>query len=263
MNRMNNKLALTTFDVICIQETWYDDSVNSAELLASTNYTIYSRDRKEFWSEKMNGGGVMILVRNDHNSTSITISERTCLEWVGIRLCVANKIYYILCVYFAPHQTRSRMVDDLVQILKIIRSNGTNSHIVITSDFNTPNYVWEYDDQNAGCLINTEATLTRYERKLLKSMSDNFMNPVSTITNSNGKYIDQTYTTYIANTRIRKCNDLESFDVNSIHHYSIAIEIAFDNSSSRQTITSRNVFNTNLRKTKIDLDNMDLQQFTQ
>lgn len=46
--QLNNYLATTLYDVICIQETWYNNSVNNSEIVSSNNYKINRCDRSTF-----------------------------------------------------------------------------------------------------------------------------------------------------------------------------------------------------------------------
>lgn len=57
--QINNFLAITNYEVICLQETWFNDSVTNEEILASTNFNANRSDRHTFINTRKNGGGII------------------------------------------------------------------------------------------------------------------------------------------------------------------------------------------------------------
>lgn len=262
ITKMNNALAITIYDVLCFQETWYDHSIDTAELVASTNYTCIRQDRSTFLDAKATGGGVLILVANSLTFVEIVYDFQTCLEWVGIRLTMNKLSYNILNVYFPPYRTRSRMADELSDILRKIHAVNINDHVILLGDFNTPKIRWSIDEQNAGFLRNSGTALTRYERKLLQVVAANHVTSVNSLPNSNGKFLDHVYSTDISNTSVEAVDTLYLIDANSTHHNALQIRVTYQSTSKRKHSFTRNTFNANLTKCKHELSLVNMDDYT-
>lgn len=50
------------YDVIIIQETWYNDKVTSNEIMSLSPYNINRHDRSCFINPRKEGGGVLTLL---------------------------------------------------------------------------------------------------------------------------------------------------------------------------------------------------------
>ncbi|KAL4714145.1 hypothetical protein ACJJTC_008499 [Scirpophaga incertulas] len=67
-------ILCNNYDVICLTETWLDDTVCSKELI-DDRYIVYRRDRSDLFKEKYNkayGGGVLVAVRKTIKSYQLT-----------------------------------------------------------------------------------------------------------------------------------------------------------------------------------------------
>lgn len=53
-NQLNDALAILHFDLICLQETWFDEKICDSEIIESTAF----KDRYNFINSKISGGGV-------------------------------------------------------------------------------------------------------------------------------------------------------------------------------------------------------------
>lgn len=82
------------YDVICICETWLNDSVTSIELLSG--YSIYRRDRRG----KV-GGGVLVAVMAGIHTTRRFDLERETTELVVVELVKANNKPVILYTFLS------------------------------------------------------------------------------------------------------------------------------------------------------------------
>lgn len=65
INDLNNKLTTSSFDIICIQESWLDDSINDNEITGGTQFSIVRADRSFFNNPRKRGGGVCILIKDN------------------------------------------------------------------------------------------------------------------------------------------------------------------------------------------------------
>lgn len=54
-DELNSFLATTIHDFVLLQETWFDATIDSDELIASTEFSIFRADRSQFKSKKTTG----------------------------------------------------------------------------------------------------------------------------------------------------------------------------------------------------------------
>lgn len=54
----------SAYDIICLTETFLNSNIQDSELFCS-NYSVYRRDRATTASKKLDGGGVLLAVRNN------------------------------------------------------------------------------------------------------------------------------------------------------------------------------------------------------
>lgn len=127
ISNINHSLATTQFDIICIQETWFDSTIDSMEIIASTNFNIYRYDRSSSLSSKEMGGGLVTFVRNDIVHFEVILKEKTLIESQAIRVKVGSAYYVVLNVYIPPDSTRPRMVDELNNQILIKFTPNTNT----------------------------------------------------------------------------------------------------------------------------------------
>lgn len=74
---INDKLSTTAFEILCLQETWYDDKVGSSEIIASANFALVRNDRSCLESRKKSGGGLATFIMNDLNFKQISLNITT------------------------------------------------------------------------------------------------------------------------------------------------------------------------------------------
>jgi exonuclease III len=103
-------LSYTDNDVICLTETWLNDSVNTLELFP-IHFNIYRKDRDLAVNSKKDGGGVLIAVRKSLISERIEYLE-TDDENIWIRILTGNpnnsRWIYICVAYFPPEMQHMR-----------------------------------------------------------------------------------------------------------------------------------------------------------
>lgn len=75
VNFINNKLATSSFDLVCFVETWFDSSVLDRELYGGNNYSLQRADRSKFKNNRSRGGGICIFCAE--HFTSIGIETHT------------------------------------------------------------------------------------------------------------------------------------------------------------------------------------------
>lgn len=83
---INSRLATTMFDVICLQETWYDATVQNYELNGNSDFNIFRMDGANFKTKSTRGGGVVTLVKNSLNTIKIDYLVSTTIEFVMVEI---------------------------------------------------------------------------------------------------------------------------------------------------------------------------------
>jgi hypothetical protein len=124
-----------TYDVVCICETWLNESVLSSELLPG--YSIFRRDRVG----KI-GGGVLVAVKLNLHATRRLDLENENIELVVIELAIENSKTALLYTFYRPPDSGP----DVFQHLNLSLQNTSESTcIVLIGDFNLPAIDWSLD----------------------------------------------------------------------------------------------------------------------
>ena len=125
------------YDVVCVCETWLNDSILSSEILPG--YTIYRRDRLN-----RTGGGVLVAVKDNIRSTrhAELESENTeliVIELIVIELIIPNSKSVFLYTFYRPPNSTP---DVLLQLNSSLLSTRESSCCILLGDFNLPELVW-------------------------------------------------------------------------------------------------------------------------
>lgn len=122
------------YDVLIITETWLCDSINNCELTLS-NFKIFRADRNVNTSIKARGGGVLILVNKNIESSLSLIGNN--VESLFIRISINNLNFIIGGIYIPPNSSISTyefFCDDMERIY----DRHPNDSYIIAGDFNLP-----------------------------------------------------------------------------------------------------------------------------
>ena len=87
-------------------ETWLTEDIASEELFGS-NYHVFRCDRNRELSNRKDGGGVLLAVRNDLRSVLISSNSRSLgdvVDAVFVQVCVPNSVKINIAVCM-PHPT--------------------------------------------------------------------------------------------------------------------------------------------------------------
>ena len=124
--------------IVCICETWLNDSVLSSELLHG--YSVFRRDRVE----KV-GGGVLVAVKANLHATRRLELERNEIELVVVELNNMNSKSVILYTFYRPPDSGPEVIHHLNSSLQ---DTSESSCIVLAGDFNLPALDWTtFDEQ--------------------------------------------------------------------------------------------------------------------
>lgn len=140
-------------DIVALQETKIDQTVNTAELFPSgCGYCVYRKDRS------LNGGGVMLLVKENIDHMPMADLDNGS-EAVWIRIKVKDTHHYIGSWYRPPDTDCEGFSLFEAQLRKIRSTHRTDKHpkIHLMGDFNFRNIDWSTGlNKNGGSLSQSD-----------------------------------------------------------------------------------------------------------
>lgn len=152
------------YDVICLTESWLNDSFYSAEYFDS-RYDVFRRDRDTVASGHLRGGGVVIAVRRElcarifavddasrspHSEelwVSVPLSDRTRASHFAAASVVGKPSLLIVCTYIphsAHHEITLKSFYD--EIVNVIQARPTDTYLVL-GDFNITKAEWYHNGE--------------------------------------------------------------------------------------------------------------------
>lgn len=127
VNRIRSKISETNinilncnYDIICLTETNFNESVFDRELVDS-RYNVYRRDRQSTGSSKRDGGGVLVAIKKQINSIRLN-SWETSFEDIWLKVQYDTSIFYLCVCYLPPHLS----ADDLSTFYDHVQCNINN-----------------------------------------------------------------------------------------------------------------------------------------
>ena len=152
------------FDVLIFVETWLHPDIKDNEFI-DNRYIVYRTDRSESNSTKSIGGGVLIAVKKNFQSSKMNLFSE--LEDLWVTLQINHKIL-IFCAVYLPPDISAELYETYVNKVKSVCYNNLDSLIFILGDFNLAGVKWICDDEIIGLIpINI-----RSEKEIL--ICDNF-----------------------------------------------------------------------------------------
>ena len=127
LNQFQSAIYSKDIDVICITETWLNDTIANTEILP-TSYTIYRNDR-------INRGGVLIAVKDSIPLQICLISDT--IEMITVNLNISPKLT-LACLYIPPNCSTEYQRETLNSLSNL----QSNSNAVILGDLNAPDIDW-------------------------------------------------------------------------------------------------------------------------
>ena len=227
MNKLNpfqSVIYSKDLDVICITETWLNDTISSTEILP-TLYTIYRNDRIN------QGGGVLIAVKESILSQICFTSDT--IEMIAVNMNISPKLT-LACLYIPPNCSTGYQQETLNSLSNL----QSNSNTVILGDFNAPDTDWH-----------THTAGTPFSRDLCNTLHQlNYMQLVSVPTHKAGNTLHLILTNVpqrIENIRVETNSPLTS------DHYPVSLDIS-SAYNTRSSATGSNTLNTlNYRKANL------------
>lgn len=183
------------FDVICLTETWLNDSIDSCEAI-DNRYDVFRCDRNYSKTNSEMGGGVLIAVKKNLQNTKLEDLEcNSENSWVKIKLM--NGHCLVICtVYFAPKSKYDEYKYFLDYVSNFVTNANINTLYLIVGDFNLSSIEWAVDE-NANILVSShEGRVAEY---LLDSLSLNNFAQFNIVKNHQGKILDLILSNVCAN----------------------------------------------------------------
>ena len=112
------------FDIIGVNETWLDESINSSEIEIA-NYSIIRKDRNRF------GGGVCLFIKDSIQYNILDIGN--CIEssWISIKL---KDNLLIIGTIYRPPSSNQEYFDNILNVIQ--RAKDISDHVIVMGDLN-------------------------------------------------------------------------------------------------------------------------------
>ena len=218
LNQFQSVIYSKDLDVICITETWLNDTISSTEILP-TSYTIYRNDRIN------RGEGVLIAVKESIPSQICFTSDT--IEMITVNMNISPKLT-LACLYIPPNCSTEYQRETLNSLSNL----QSNSNAVILGDFNALDIDWH-----------THTAGTPFSRDLCNTLHQlNYIQLVSVPTHQAGNTLDLVLTNVpqrIENIRVETNSPLTS------DHYPVSLDIssAYNTRSSGTGSSTLNTLN--------------------
>lgn len=259
ITNINHKLATTHFDLITLQETWFNDKINSNELIHSSDFNAFRTDRDLIMNNRKRGGGVITIINKELSVINIDINPTTIAD-TKITLIRKNKNDLIIVnTYWLPQGDKIALTNELIQNLRKIKTKFVDVPFMVIGYFNV-GIKWVYSDEHFGYLIPSNDRISKGDKYFYQNLSDIGLYQLNGLPNSRGNFLDLIFSSELNNTNIVEAGRMESFDKNSINHNGISIETNF---RIINEIKSVDLFKskTNLRRFELNLNNTILPPF--
>ena len=141
-------------DIVCIVESWIDNSVTNGELLLS-GYQLYRRDRNR------HGGGILIYVNISFSCELVLESSSYDIELLS--LSIFSHLFHgklCVCCYYRPPSHSVSVIDDLYFVLQSL-DPARFSFFLLIGDFNVDfynqsNFLFSHISDIMNCLSLTQ-----------------------------------------------------------------------------------------------------------
>ncbi len=174
LNAFQNFGYREELDIICVTETWLNDTVSDSELLPYNN-SIFRKDR----NDHRHGGGVLIgLKSTNFKDISVLPGEFDNIELISLLCTTHLDQKFVLCCCYRPPNSDITWFGSFENALNLVGSLG--HRVVIVGDFNLPQ-VHNYDSAE---------TLTPNNQRFSDLMNDNFLYQINNYPTRNNNILD-------------------------------------------------------------------------
>lgn len=251
--RINDILTMTLFDIICLQETWFDETVEDHEILKNTNFNLVRQDRRDTSHPKLRGGGVAVFIKNDLPFKSFSFPEIQILQYNCILIKKDSSSLLIVNIYF-PFGLNAESIDGLVFLLSKME-NIPRSDTIIVGDFNMPNLGWSENHDRPGSYLPVSAPQAALDDTSLR-FADIFFNAdlAQIVPPPSGRnHLDLAFVNELTAFHCSPPLEEEQIDRTSVRHSPMVVFYQVENMIIDR-VKTLNLGRTDLTKSKSDLE---------
>lgn len=141
LNKFSKSLESVDADVICVTETWLNDSFDDSEFL-KRNWIIHRRDRVH--ASVKRGGGCMVMHCGTLNSMRVGEfeSDIDLVDDIWIKIELPSGFLYLCTVYITSKQQNFDITKFLDKLGDNMTKLNAEDRILIVGDFNTRVIDW-------------------------------------------------------------------------------------------------------------------------
>lgn len=187
LTNFNHKLATTHFDIIMLQETWFSDKISTQEIIHSTDFIAFRKDRDFDLNNRTRGGGVMTLVNKELSVINIDLILTTIADIKALLIRKYESDLILINVY--SQGNKIDLTNELIQILRKIKTKFIGVNILVIGDFNI-GIKWTYSPDYNGFLVPSNNTISRSDRYFYQNISDVGLYQINNLVNSRGNSLD-------------------------------------------------------------------------
>lgn len=179
-------LASSTNDIVCITETWLNNSIPNGEVVDCT-YLLFRRDKDFLPNQKQRGGRVFIAIKKRFQADQVQVSHQD-IEQIYIKVKLDQEDLIIGNVYIPPNSEASvyeRHIQDVVNIA----NRFPGCRIVLLGVYNIPDVKWRKNNEEEEFFGDSvTAGMVLEECSLLGLMQ------INRTQNCDGKFLDLCFT---------------------------------------------------------------------
>lgn len=236
--RVQTEFTSTDRDIICITETWLNNSHLNSEFFPN-KFDIHRHDRQQMINGSGKGGGVMIAVRSTLRNEQIDMSQYNDINCVCIKVSFRYNNVFIYNGYVPPKDKRLNTYQRHIQAIRSIEMSNDDKLIVV-GDFNLPGIDWLFDeDFNSYYPTNYNGDLAEYFLDELMTIG---LFQYSNITNKCGNVLDYILFSEPRALEARQAPSLtavaEKSENDDRFHYPIEWELEFETKKRANARTS-------------------------
>ena len=222
-------------DVIVLNETWLKSSIRDSEILSSSHYKVFRKDRSR-WSHppdpsnpnkfRKHGGGVLIAIRANLNVVSREVKLTSGAEMLAVELTFPNGEKTVICTCYRVGTLSELNHGVIIGNLRCLMSRRKPPKIHIVGDFNLPETCWSSQFSNIPI-----------EKSFIDSFNElGLVQLIDVPTHIHGNTLDLLLTNSEAYVNDRHVHDLNSV-CKSDHHaisFSIKAKVNLKKASTRK-----------------------------
>ena len=219
LNALSMNVDSSEYDVYVFVETWLFNEIRNEELLNTSEFCVFRRDRHDVGSRR--GGGVLLAARQSLIAHSIDLVHPSSEDIIE-QLCVCIEGEYdckllIFVCYIPPDSHISIYLSHLNNIENVLSNYSEhNISVCIVGDFNLGGIKWmQYENKVLPIVLSTEK-----EFELIDSLFALNLSQVCFIHNSLQRMLDLVFINDNIEVEIVECIPLIS---NSFHHVAMSI----------------------------------------